>query len=126
MFSLKEVYVVDTRRSPYAKLISAPLNKIIINDMFWLPRIISLVERTLPLQYEFLEKTGRVDNFRVAAGLKEGGYTGVFWFNDSDVYKWIEASSYALIHKWRDDLYRNVNEVIEIIAKAQSKIGVLT
>ncbi|MEM4878981.1 MAG: glycoside hydrolase family 127 protein [Desulfurococcaceae archaeon] len=125
MFSLKEVYVVDTRRSPYAKLISAPLNKIIINDMFWLPRIISLVERTLPLQYEFLEKTGRVDNFRVAAGLKEGGYTGVFWFNDSDVYKWIEASSYALIHKWRDDLYRNVNEVIEIIAKAQSKDGYL-
>ncbi len=122
--SMNDVYVVDVRKSPYAKLVPIPLNRIVVNDAFWRPRLIGLVEKTLPMQYDFLEKTGRIDNFRIAAGLKSGEYTGL-WFNDSDVYKWVEASSYALIHKWSDDLYKAVENVVDVISRAQERDGYL-
>jgi len=120
--NLRDVYVVDVRESPYAKLLPLSLSKVVVKDSFWRPRIVNLVERTLPLQYEFLEKTGRLDNFRVAGGKRSGGFTG-FWFNDSDVYKWAEASSYALVHKWSDGLYEKLVSVIKDVADAQESDG---
>ena len=39
--------------------------------------------------------TGRIDNFRRAAGKKEGDFRGRY-YDDSDVYKWLERPTYAL------------------------------
>ncbi len=114
--------VIDTRGSPYARLAPAPLNRVIINDMFWKPRIDSLIDKTLPLQYEFLEKTGRLDNFRTAGGKKGGAFIGL-WFNDSDVYKWVEASAYALVQRWSRDLYEKLLNVVKDISDAQESDG---
>jgi len=41
------------------------------------------------------ELTGRVDNFRKGAGLMEGAYEGRR-FNDTDIYKVVEAASYVI------------------------------
>jgi len=99
-----------------------PSNRIIINDMFWKPRIDSLIDKTLPLQYEFLEKTGRLDNFRIAGGKKSGAFIGL-WFNDSDVYKWVEASAYVLVQRWSRDLYEKLLNVVKDISDAQESDG---
>jgi hypothetical protein len=41
-----------------------------------------------------MEETGRIENFRRAAGLSDKPHQG-FVFNDSDVYKWLEAAHTA-------------------------------
>lgn len=42
-----------------------------------------------------LEEAGNLQNFRIAAGRAQGEYQGRI-FNDSDVYKWLEAVAYLL------------------------------
>jgi len=74
---------------------SLPLNAVRLTDPFWSRYVKVLIEETLPLQFEQLEKTARFANFRRAAGQEEGNHEGIY-FNDSDVYKYIEACAYAL------------------------------
>jgi len=78
----------------------------------------------LDYQYEQIEKTGRVDNFRRASGKKNGKFEGLF-FNDSDTYKWIEAASYSLGLHPDKKLEERVNRLIEDIAGAQEEDGYL-
>jgi len=119
----KGVYVVDTSRSPYALLVPATLDNVKIRDTFWKPRLDLLVKNTLPSQYKFIEETGRLDNFRIASGKKKDNYKGFFWFNDSDVYKWIEASAYAIVYKPSDELKKMIDEVIKEVIDAQQEDG---
>ena len=53
--------------------------------------------RKVTVWYDFkkCEQTGRIANFEIAGGLREGGFEGIF-FNDSDVMKVIEGAAYAL------------------------------
>jgi len=62
-----------------------------IEGGFWGPRLQVNREVTLNYQYEQLVKTGRIDNFCRASGKKKGEFEGLR-FNDSDVYKWLEAA----------------------------------
>jgi hypothetical protein len=49
----------------------------------------------LPSQYRRLEVTGRLDNFRRASGKTDGEFQGIY-FNDSDVFKCLEATTWTL------------------------------
>lgn len=111
-----------------------PLNVPKIKDVkihsdFW-SRYISLVEDVVvPYQWEILndkiegvEKSSAIRNFKIAAGLEQGDFYGMV-FQDSDVYKWLEAASYVLEANYNEDLARKVNEVIDIIEKAQWEDG---
>ena len=62
-----------------------------IKSGLWGDRVRLNRDVVLDYQYEQIEKTGRVDNFRRASGKKSGKFEGLF-FNDSDTYKWIEAA----------------------------------
>jgi DUF1680 family protein len=66
-----------------------------ITDPFWSYWRKLLLDKTLLQQYEQLQSTGRIENFRRAARGEHGTFEGLF-FNDSDVYKWIEACAYVL------------------------------
>ena len=66
-----------------------------LQDAFWRPRFERNREVTIPHIMEQNELTGRVDNFRKGAGLMEGPYEGRR-FNDTDIYKVVEAASYAI------------------------------
>lgn len=68
-----------------------------IADPFWSPRLAVNADRAVFHQWEQLEATRCIDNFRIAAGEKEGFREGYF-FADSDAYKWLDAASriYAL------------------------------
>ena len=96
-----------------------PFTQVHLNDMFWAPRI--EVNRTvsIPSAFRECEKSGRFDNFALAAGLIKGEHKGDFSFDDTDPYKVIEGASYALAVKYDRQLDHYLDSVIAIIAKAQ-------
>lgn len=63
-----------------------------------------------------------ITNFKIAAGLEKGKFYGMV-FQDSDVYKWIEAVAYQLMSSPDEKLEQEADEAIEIIAKAQQPDG---
>lgn len=73
------------------------INQVRLQDSFWSQRVQLLRETILPYQWKALndqidgvKKSGSIHNFKIAAGEKEGSYHG-FVFQDSDLYKWLEA-----------------------------------
>jgi DUF1680 family protein len=117
-------FAVDTSRSPYARLRPFPISAVRLNDIFWAPRIRRLKEVTIPTQYELLEETGRLHNFRRASKKEGGDFQGLF-FNDSDVYKWLEAAALSLASGWDGKVVELMNRVIPEISAAQDEDGYL-
>lgn len=115
---------MDTSRSPYVRLRPVSLARVRLSDDFWRPRRRINREATLPAQYARLEQTGRLDNFRRAAGKIDAPFSGVY-FNDSDVYKWLEAASWTLCTDRDPDLERMVEAAIDEIEAAQRPDGYL-
>jgi hypothetical protein len=95
-----------------------------LTDSFWRPRLQTNRTVTIPHILRQNEETGRVDNFRKAAGLLSGQYQGRR-FNDTDVYKVIEAASYALAQEPDPTLDAELDELIALIEKAQQDDGYL-
>lgn len=110
---------------------SCSLDKVEICGGFW-GKYLELVRRqVLPYQWEALndriegaEPSGCLQNFRVAAGIEEGVFQGMV-FQDSDVYKWLEAVSYTLMWHPDDVLERLADDVIDLISNAQQQDGYL-
>ncbi len=116
---------VDARSSPYAAHRPVPIDNVTLDDPVWAPRIRRNREHTIPGQLAFLEDTGRLDNFRRVAGTSDAPFTGLY-FNDSDVYKWLEAASWALAQAPEEEraaLGRMIDAVIAVIASAQHDDG---
>jgi len=117
-------FVADTTNSPYAKLHPVPIENVHLEDLFWAPRISTLREKTLPSQHRILEETGRLFNFRRASGKEKGEFRGLY-FNDSDVYKWIEAAAFTLATGRNDELHKLTKQTISEIISAQDDDGYL-
>jgi len=117
-------FVIDTTKSPYAKLKTIPISSVKVSG-FWGKRIKILHDVTLPEQYRLLEETQRLYNFRRAAGKVKGDYYG-FFFNDTDVYKWQEAVSFSFASYGRDEnLEKILDQTIKEVAEAQDEDGYL-
>jgi uncharacterized protein len=116
--------VVDVAESPFARQLPLPVDAVRLEDAFWAPRLRRNREVTIPTQLELLETTGRLANFRRAAGTETGRFEG-FYFNDTDVYKWLEAASWALAVEPDVTLDRWVDEVIAVVGAAQQPDGYL-
>jgi len=106
------------------RLMEIPISKVKINDNFWQHRLEKNRTVTLEHQYQQLIKTGRLNNFKKAAGIAEGNFYGMF-FNDSDVYKWLEAASYTLANQEDHKLQKRLDETIDLLAAAQEENGYL-
>jgi DUF1680 family protein len=117
-------FVVDTSRSPRARLRPVSVGEVRLTDSFWEPRRRINQQVTIPSQYEHCEKTGRIDNFRRASGRKQCDFVGIY-FNDSDVYKWLEAAARSLASEPDETLRATVDHVIDEIAAAQQPDGYL-
>ena len=91
---------------------------------FWHPRIETNRKVTVWHDLDECEKTGRLDNFRVAAGEKGGFYEGLR-FNDSDVHKVVEGAARILGQGEDPKLEAALDELIATMAKAQEKDGYL-
>lgn len=117
--------LVDVGDSPHARLRSVGLGAVTLHDTFWQPRRDTNRTVTLPSQHQHLEETGRLDNFRRASGKRWGlPFQGIF-FNDSDVYKWLEAASSTLATADDPVLRALVEQTITDIADAQQLDGYL-
>jgi len=68
------------------------------------------------------EISGAYDNFLVAAGRKEGRHRGPKW-HDGDFYKWLEAAAFVYATTRDEKLDRQMDQIIEIIGKAQRDDG---
>ncbi|WP_336773082.1 glycoside hydrolase family 127 protein [Paenibacillus sp. MMO-58] len=105
--------------------------QISIKDDFW-NEYTELVRSTvIPYQWEALndriqdaEPSYSIRNFRIAAGLEKGEFGG--WiFQDSDLYKWLEAVAYSLERQPDPELEKIADEAIELIGQAQHENGYL-
>ncbi len=95
-----------------------------IQDAFWAPRLETNRTVTIPFAMKMNEETGRVDNFRKAAGMMKGLHQGKR-YNDSDVFKVMEGASYSLLLHPDPELQKKLSDLIHIIAAAQEPDGYL-
>ncbi|WP_438495997.1 glycoside hydrolase family 127 protein [Paenibacillus sp. IHBB 3054] len=102
-----------------------PFTNVIIEDVFWRPRLEVLKKVTLPACLTKCEETGRISNFAKAGGLIEGTFEGIY-FNDSDVYKVIEGIAYSLMSEPDPELEAQADRIIDLIASAQESDGYLS
>ena len=116
--------IVDTSESAHARLRPVAVSDVRLSDPIWEPRRRLTTERTIPEQHALLESSERLDNFRRAAGTMPGPFHGRY-FNDTDVYKWLEAAAWALAMEDDPALDRLVDEVIAIVGAAQLPDGYL-
>lgn len=102
-----------------------------IQDDFWNSYTDLVRETVIPYQWEALndriegaEPSHSIRNFRIAAGLEQGEFGG--WiFQDSDLYKWLEAVAYSLRRHPDPELERIADEAIDLIGQAQQENGYL-
>jgi len=95
-----------------------------VRDVFWAPRLETNRTVTVPYAMKMNEETGRVDNFRKAAGLMKGPHQGKR-YNDSDVFKVMEGASYTLMLHPDPQLKKELDNLIMIIGTAQEPDGYL-
>jgi uncharacterized protein len=122
-----ESYVVDATGSPSARLRPVPITAVRLADDFLEPRRRINREKTLLSQYAHLEESGVLDNFRRAADATlDKPYRG-FYFADSDLYKWLEAASSALLDEGphTEPLRKCIEEGVALLEAAQRPDGYL-
>lgn len=105
------------------------LKHVKIKDEFWNKKIDLIQEHSIPYQWDVLNDrienvppSHAIDNFKIVAGMAEGDFFG-YIFQDSDVYKWLEAVAYSLMIQENADLEKTADEVINLIGKAQQADG---
>ena len=108
-----------------------PLTGMQVTDRFFAPRIDLVRTQMLPYQWEALndrlkdtEPSHCIENFRIAAGISRGEYHGMV-FQDSDLYKWLEAVAYKLAVRPDLSLREAADSAIRLIGQAQTPEGYL-
>jgi len=102
-----------------------------IGPGFWHERLEVVLTKTIPSQYEQLQRHGILESLKAlkpAPPLRipisnHGMSTQVFW--DSDVGKWIEAASYALSHRRDAAIEAEIEEITDWLEQTQLPDGYL-
>ena len=96
-----------------------------IDDKFWKSRMDAVSNVTIPVCIDQTEvKTGRIRNFEKVAAKKGEKHDGMF-YDDSDVYKALEAIAYSLSNHPDAAIEKKADEWIDKIAAAQLPDGYL-
>ncbi|WP_261805897.1 glycoside hydrolase family 127 protein [Lapidilactobacillus luobeiensis] len=82
------------------------------------------IEQENANSYKATEKSHAIQNLKIAAGRESGDFYG-FWFQDSDVYKWLEAVAYALRYQPDQQLQQIADDLVDLISQAQEPDGYL-
>jgi len=116
--------VLADQRNMNNKLTPVPATQVKFKDAFWAPRLETNRNVTIWHDLRMCEETGRVENFDKAAGKTKGEFKGLV-FDDSDVYKTIEAASLSLAIHPDPALEAYLDRLIARIAAAQQPDGYL-
>ena len=122
-FSLFASVVSWAQRSDYP-IKNISFTQVKLTDNFWLPRLKTNADVTIPASFKRCETTGRVKNFDMAAS-KTGKFCTTFPFDDTDIYKTIEGASYSLSIFPDAKLAAYLDSLITIVGKAQEPDGYL-
>jgi len=93
-----------------------------IDDRFWSPRLTVNAMNAIFHQWQQLEATHCIDNFRIICGEKDGFREG-WYFADSDAYKWLDAASRILALHSDPKLASLTDSLISLIARTQTDDG---
>jgi hypothetical protein len=123
-------FLIVTAAAPFAEqsrpaeypIRPVPLDQVQITGGFWRPRLETNRTITIPHILQQNETTGRVDNLRRGAKKLAGEYQGRR-FNDTDVYKVIEAAAYTLVSHPDPALSKKLDDLIDLIAASQQPDG---
>ncbi|SCC07335.1 glycoside hydrolase family 127 protein [Weissella bombi] len=114
-----------------------------ITSEFWKRYRELVVKEVLPYQWDVMndeadidisinpqgdgrnQKSNAVANLKIAAGQMDGHHYG-FPFQDTDVYKWLEAVAYSFEYHPNPDLQQITDRLIDLIADAQDDDGYLS
>ena len=102
-------------------LTAVDFTRVTLRDCFWAPRLETNRKVTLPIQYEHLQKMGRIAG--IDPEYKPGDRTAHHIFWDSDVAKWMETAAYSLATHPDPQLEAQLEEVIAKFAKLQRSDG---
>jgi DUF1680 family protein len=107
------------------KMESVNFSQVEIEDSFWKPRIYTVSSVTIPVCINQTEvKTARIRNFEKVAAKKGEKHEGIY-YDDSDVYKALEAMAYSLKNHPDPVLEMKTDEWVDKIAAAQLPDGYL-
>jgi len=118
-------------RAPAADYPAAPVpfTDVHLSDSFWSPRLETARQVTIPHNLKLADDSKRVKNFELAQaaleGAKDGKFCSVYPFDDSDVFKVIEAASYSLATRPDPAAAKRLDTLIAKIAAAQEPDGYL-
>ncbi|GAB3573215.1 glycoside hydrolase family 127 protein [Hymenobacter daeguensis] len=101
-----------------------PFTQVKLADNFWLPRLKTNTDVTIPASFQRCEATNRVKNFEMAAA-KSGKFATTFPFDDTDIYKTIEGASYSMSLYPDEHLKEYVDLLIAKVSAAQEPDGYL-
>lgn len=105
------------------KLEAHPFSSIQITDNFWKPKLEKVAKSALPASIFQTEiNTGRITNFEKVARKQGEPHEGIY-YDDSDVYKALEAIAYSLQTHPDAALEQKADEWIAKIAAAQEPDG---
>ncbi len=112
-------------QTPLQKINPVNFSQVSVEDNFWKPRIYTVSTVTIPVCIDQTEvKTARIRNFEKVAAKKGEKHEGIY-YDDSDVYKALEAMAYSLKNHPDPVLEKKADEWIGKIAAAQLPDGYL-
>ncbi|MRI00134.1 glycoside hydrolase family 127 protein [Kriegella sp. EG-1] len=119
--------IINNTNSPHVKFKSIDLGDCQWTEGFWGDKWRQAEKVMVPYMGDLLKgDVGHgLNNFKIAAGLKEGKHQGEWW-HDGDFYKWMEASVYIYAGNKDQTILNDLDEIITIIAKAQRPNGYLS
>lgn len=116
---------VAKAQSPFPDIEPVNFSQVQITDNFWKPRIEKIALVTIPVCIDQTEvKTPRIRNFEKVARHDGEKHEGIY-YDDSDVYKALEAIAYSLKNHPDSALENKADEWIDKIAAAQLPDGYL-
>lgn len=98
---------------------------------FWRERLDTVLACTIPSQHKKLVEMNMIESLKVIQPPPpltmprnaSGFTTQIFW--DSDIGKWVEAASYALGHGRDAKIEAQIDEIVDLLEKAQLPDGYL-
>ena len=119
------LHIAASAQTALLKFEPVSFSKVNITDNFWSPKLKLVATATLKACiYQTETATPRIKNFQKVARNKGEQHEGIF-YDDSDVFKALEAIAYSLKNNPDPALEKKADEWIDIVAAAQQPDGYL-
>lgn len=110
-------------QSGITKLNPVSFSQVTITDNFWKPKLEKIASAAVPVMiYQTEIATGRIRNYEKVARQQNEKHEGIY-YDDSDVYKALEAIAYSLKNHSDKAMEQKADEWIDKIAAAQEEDG---